>query len=214
MAVVSSWASMPSCHREPVRCREQAGPGGRGENCRERSGWGSENGHGVVNGDEGQEERGGDCRSSGEGLDPPAELLGSATDGAISATGPAMKKQMDRPATAALEQGGGDALLGPDEITATSGDDDDRAMGQRRRRQEAKGRQCSGLGHCSRGQAHGLQSKRTGQVVRGFRCRRRWARGLWRSSYLTSTNALSSGQSGCGATDLRKVRPCGDGSER
>jgi hypothetical protein len=32
-------------------------------------------------------------------------------------------------------------------------------MGQRRRRQEAKGRQCSGLGHCSRGQAHGLQSK-------------------------------------------------------
>jgi hypothetical protein len=41
-------------------------------------------------------------------------------------------------------------------------------MGQRRRRQEAKGRQCSGLGHCSRGQAHGLQSKRTGQVVRGL----------------------------------------------
>jgi hypothetical protein len=29
-------------------------------------------------------------------------------------------------------------------------------MGQRRRRHEAKGRQCSGLGHCSRGQAHGL----------------------------------------------------------
>ncbi len=79
-----------------------------------------------------------------------------------------MEQQMDRPATAALEQGGGDALLGPDEITATSGDDDDRAMGQRRRRQEAKGRQCSGLGHCSRGQAHGLQSKRTGQVVRGL----------------------------------------------
>jgi hypothetical protein len=64
-----------------------------------------------------------------------------------------MEQQMDRPATAALEQGGGDALLGPDEITATSGDDDDRAMG---------------LGHCSRGQAHGLQSKRTGQVVRGL----------------------------------------------
>jgi hypothetical protein len=41
-------------------------------------------------------------------------------------------------------------------------------MGQRRRREEAKGRQCSGLGHCSRGQAHGLQSKRTGQVVRGL----------------------------------------------
>jgi hypothetical protein len=41
-------------------------------------------------------------------------------------------------------------------------------MGQRRRRQEAGKRQCSGLGYCSRGQAHGLQSKRTGQVVRGL----------------------------------------------
>jgi hypothetical protein len=65
---------------------------------------------------------------SGEGLNPPAELLGRTTDGAISATGPAMQQQMDRPATGALEQGGGDALLGPDEITATSGNDDDRAM--------------------------------------------------------------------------------------
>jgi hypothetical protein len=79
-----------------------------------------------------------------------------------------MEQQMDRPATAALEESGGDTLLGPDEITATSGNDDDRAIGQRRRRQEAKRRQCSGLGHCSRGQAHGLQSKRTGQVVRGL----------------------------------------------
>jgi len=105
---------------------------------------------------------------SGEGLNPPAELLGGTADGAISATGPAMQQQVNRPASRALEQGGGDALLGPDEITATSGDDDDRAMGQRRRRQEAGKRQCSGLGHCSRGQAHGLQSKRTGQVVRGL----------------------------------------------
>jgi hypothetical protein len=105
---------------------------------------------------------------SGEGLDPPTELLSGTADGAISATGPAMQQQVNRPASRALEQGRGDALLGPDEITATSGDDDDRAMGQRRRRQEAKGRQCSGLGHCSRGQAHGLLSKRTGQVVRGL----------------------------------------------
>ena len=105
---------------------------------------------------------------SGEGLDPPAELMGGAADGAISATGPAMQQQMDRPPARALEQDGGDALLGPDEITATGRDDDERAMGQRRRWQEAKGRQCSGLGHCSRGQAHGLQSKRTGQVVRGL----------------------------------------------
>ena len=105
---------------------------------------------------------------SGEELNPPAELLGGTADGAICATGPAMEQQMDRPATAALEQGGSDAFLGPDEITATSGDDYDRAMDQRRRRQEAKGRKCSGLGHCSRGQAHGLQSKRTGQVVWDF----------------------------------------------
>jgi hypothetical protein len=86
-------------------------------------------------------------------------------------------------------------------------------MGQRRRRQQARKRQCSGLGHCSRGQAHGLQSKRTGQVVRGFRCRRRWARGLWRSLYSTSTNALSSGQSGCRAMDLRRATLCADRSE-
>ena len=259
-------------------------------------GGGSENGHGVVNGDKGQEERGSGCASggeglrrerrrrhfhhhhrhwrtggaaagllyqrgracptgkgdhqhrgaerwggvglglhqgllqqeaiadrtgsaamaapiSGEGLDPPAKLLGGTADGAICATGPAMQQQVNRPASRALEQGRGDALLRPDEITATSGDDDDRAMGQRRRRQEAKGRQCSGLGHCSRGQAHGLQSKRTGQVVRGFRCRRRWARGLWRSSYFTSTNALSSEQSSCGAMDLRKAKPSAGGSE-
>jgi hypothetical protein len=150
---------------------------------------------------------------SNEGLDPPAELLGGTPDGAISTTGTAMEQQMYRPATAALEQGGGDARLRPDEITATSGDDDDRAMGQRRRRQQARKRQCSGLGHCSREQAHGLQSKRTGQVVRGFRCHRRWARGLWRSSYSTSTNALSSQQSGCRAMDLRKARLFADGSE-
>ena len=75
---------------------------------------------------------------------------------------------MDRPAGTALEESGGDALLRPGEITTTSRDDDDRAMGQHRRRQKAGEWQCSGLGHCSRGQAHGLQSKRTGQVVRGL----------------------------------------------
>ena len=72
---------------------------------------------------------------SGEGLDPPAELMGRPTDGAISATGTAMKQQMDRPAASALQEGGGDALLGPGEITATGGDDDDGAMNNNRRRQ-------------------------------------------------------------------------------
>ena len=66
---------------------------------------------------------------SGEGLDPPAELMGGAADGAISATGPAMQQQMNSPPARALEQGGGDALLGLDEITSTGRDDDGRAMG-------------------------------------------------------------------------------------
>jgi hypothetical protein len=71
----------------------------------------------------------------GKGLDTPAQLLGSTADGAISATGTAMEQQMDGPAATALEQGGGDPLLGPGEITATGGDDDDRAMNKNRRRQ-------------------------------------------------------------------------------
>ncbi len=70
-----------------------------------------------------------------EGLDPPAELMGSATDGAISATGTAMEQQMDGPAATALQESGGDPLLGPGEITATGGNDDDGAMNQNRRRQ-------------------------------------------------------------------------------
>jgi hypothetical protein len=100
-------------------------------------------------------------------LDTPAELMGSTADGLIGATRTAMEQQMDGPAATSLQEGGGDPLLGPGEITATGGNDDDVAMNQNRRRQ------CSGLGHCSREQAHGLQSKRTGQVVWRFRCRRR-----------------------------------------
>ena len=87
-------------------------------------------------------------------LQAPQPTEARAGDGVTPSWG--NPDSVDRPATAALEQGGGDALLGPDEITATSGDEDDRAMGQRRRRQESGKRQCSGLGHCSRGQAHGL----------------------------------------------------------
>jgi len=51
-------------------------------------------------------------------LAPPAEPISSTADGRISATGAAMEQQLDRPATAALEQGR---------------NDDDRAMGQHRR---------------------------------------------------------------------------------
>jgi hypothetical protein len=71
----------------------------------------------------------------GEGLDPPAELMRSTADGLISATGTAMEEQMNGPAASALQESGGDPLLGPGEITATGGDDDDGAMNQHRRRQ-------------------------------------------------------------------------------
>jgi hypothetical protein len=66
MAVASSWAAMPSCQREPDRCRVHDGSAAR-----------------------------------------------------------------------ALEHGGCAALLEPDEITATSGEDEKRAMGQYRCRQKA-----------------------------------------------------------------------------
>ena len=72
-----------------------------------------------------------------EGLDTPAELMGRAADGLIGTTGAAMEQQMDRPATTALEESGGDALLRPGEIATTGRDDDDRAVGQHRRRQKA-----------------------------------------------------------------------------
>jgi len=42
---------------------------------------------------------------SSEGLDAPAELMGSATDGLIGTTGTAMEEEMDGPAATALEKG-------------------------------------------------------------------------------------------------------------
>ena len=62
---------------------------------------------------------------SGEGLNAPAQLVGSAADDLIGATGTAMEQQMDGATTAALEQSRGDALLRPGEITTTSSDDHD-----------------------------------------------------------------------------------------
>ena len=70
-----------------------------------------------------------------KGLDTPAELMGSTADGLIGATRTAMEQQMDGPAATSLQEGGGDPLLGPGEITATGGNDDDGAMNQNRRRQ-------------------------------------------------------------------------------
>ena len=105
---------------------------------------------------------------SGERLDPPAELMGSATDGLISTTRTAMQKEMDGPATAALEQGGRDALNGPGQITAAPSDDHHRAMDLNRTRQQAREGQCSGRGHCSRRQAHGYRANERGKLSEDY----------------------------------------------
>jgi hypothetical protein len=69
----------------------------------------------------------------------PAQLMGSAGNGGISAAGPAMQKQMHQPAAAAGEQLSGDALMGPGQITAATGRDHQRAGGGLNRlRQYAK----------------------------------------------------------------------------
>ena len=53
----------------------------------------------------------------------PAQLLGRPTNSGISAAGPAMENQMHQPATAAGEQLSGNPLLGPGQITTTTGCD-------------------------------------------------------------------------------------------
>jgi hypothetical protein len=103
-----------------------------------------------------------------EGLNAPAELMGSAADGLISTTGTAMQEQMNSTAAAALEQGGGDALNGPGQITTAPGDDHHRAMDLNRTRQQAREGQCSGRGHCSRRQAHGYRANERGKLSEGF----------------------------------------------
>jgi hypothetical protein len=103
-----------------------------------------------------------------EGLNAPAELMGRATDGLISATGTAMQEEMNSPAVAALEQGGGDALNRPGQITTTAGDDDQGAMELNRARQQPREGQCSGRGHCSRRQAHGYRANERGKLSEDF----------------------------------------------
>ncbi len=105
---------------------------------------------------------------SGEGLNAPAELMGSPPDGLIGTASTAMQEQMNSPATAALEQGGGNALNGPGQITTAPGDDDHRAMDKKRRRQQAREGQCSGRGHCSRRQAHGYRANERGKLSEDF----------------------------------------------
>ena len=53
----------------------------------------------------------------------PAQLLGCATNGGISAAGTAMENQMHQPATAAGEQLSGNPLMGPGQITTAPGRD-------------------------------------------------------------------------------------------
>jgi hypothetical protein len=105
---------------------------------------------------------------SGEGLNAPAKLMGSVTDGLIGTTGTAMQEEMDGPATAALEQGRSDALNGPGQITTAPGDDDHGAVDKNRRRQQAREGQCSGRGHCSRRQAHGYRANERGKLSEDY----------------------------------------------
>gem|GEM_PF-1918515 len=53
----------------------------------------------------------------------PAQLMGGAGDGCISATGSAMEQPMDRPAAAAGEELSRHPLVGPGQITAAAGCD-------------------------------------------------------------------------------------------
>jgi hypothetical protein len=50
----------------------------------------------------------------------PAQLLGSATNGGISAAGTAVEQQVNKAAAAAGQQLSGNPLLGPGQITATT----------------------------------------------------------------------------------------------
>jgi hypothetical protein len=79
-----------------------------------------------------------------------------------------MEQQMDGPAATSLQEGGGDALPGPGEITATGSNDDHRAVDKNRRRQKAREGQCSGRGHCSRRQAHGYRANERGKLSEDF----------------------------------------------
>jgi hypothetical protein len=53
----------------------------------------------------------------------PTQLLGSATNGGISAAGTAMEEQMHQPAAGASQQLSGNPLLGPGQITTAPGRD-------------------------------------------------------------------------------------------
>lgn len=91
----------------------------------------------------------------GEHLNGPAELTGSAADGAIGAAGAAMEQPMDELAPGAGHQGSGDLLGRPEQIAATTGHHDlpstDGAQrgehSSRQQRNNRTGAQCSGLRH-------------------------------------------------------------------
>jgi hypothetical protein len=57
----------------------------------------------------------------------PAEQMGSAANGGIGTTGPAMEQQMHQPAATAGQQLSGHALIRPGQITAAPGRDHQRA---------------------------------------------------------------------------------------
>jgi len=53
--------------------------------------------------------------------------MGSAANGGIGTTGPAMEQQMDQPAATAGQELSGNALMRPSQITAATGRDHQRA---------------------------------------------------------------------------------------
>jgi hypothetical protein len=59
----------------------------------------------------------------GEHLNRPTQLIGGATDGAISAAGPAMKQPMHELTAGAGQQDSGDLRGQPKQIAATTGHD-------------------------------------------------------------------------------------------
>jgi hypothetical protein len=59
----------------------------------------------------------------GEHLNRPAQLKSGATDGAISAAGPAMEQPMHELATGAGQKDSGDLRGQPEQIAATTGHD-------------------------------------------------------------------------------------------
>jgi hypothetical protein len=79
-----------------------------------------------------------------------------------------MQQQMDGPAATALEQGGGDALLRPGEITATGSNDDDGAMNQNRGGNKAAGGNAAAWATAAEDKLMGYRANERGKLSGDF----------------------------------------------